>query len=67
MGNFNDADVELIFDAVARSAIIRRGESLIWLAGPFRTYGDAEQAARARIAGANEQPSVRLNGSTAKA
>lgn len=49
MTRFDDTEFELIFDTVAKSAIMRRGESLIWLPGPYRTYPEAMQAARKRI------------------
>jgi hypothetical protein len=57
MTGFNDTEFELIFDAVAKSAIVRRGERLIWLPGPFSNYPDAMQAARRRIADSDSRPS----------
>jgi hypothetical protein len=54
-----NVDFELIFDAVAKSAIVRRGDSLIWLPGPFRNYPEAMQAARTRIAADNCSPGRR--------
>jgi hypothetical protein len=59
MTGLNDTEFELIFDAVARSAIMRRGESLILLPGPFKTYPEAMQAARKRIAETDSKPSNR--------
>jgi hypothetical protein len=59
MTGLDDSEFELIFDAVAKSAIIRRGDSLTWLPGPFRNYPDALQAARARIADGDNKPSSR--------
>lgn len=49
MTGFNDKEFELIFDTVAKSAIMRRGDSLIWLPGPYRNYPEAMQAAQKRI------------------
>ena len=40
---------ELIFDPIAKSAILRRNEALIWLDGPFRTYAEAAEAARVHL------------------
>jgi hypothetical protein len=59
MTDANDTEFELIFDAVAKSAILRRGESLIWLQGPFRNYPEAVRAARTRIADGDNKPSSR--------
>jgi predicted Rossmann-fold nucleotide-binding protein len=59
MTGFNDTEFELIFDTVAKSAIMRRGDSLIWLPGPFGTYPEAMQAARLRIADIDGKPSSR--------
>ena len=40
---------EIIFDPIAKSAILRRDETLIWLDGPFRTYSEATEAARVHL------------------
>jgi hypothetical protein len=55
MTGFDENDFELIFDPLAKSAIIRRGDSLVWLPGPFRDYPDAMLAARARLRQTNVQ------------
>jgi len=34
-------DCEIIFDPIAKSAIVRDEETLLWLDGPFRTYAEA--------------------------
>ena len=59
MTGLNDNEFELIFDAVAKSAIMRRGESLIWLPGPYKTYPEAMQAAQKRMAETDSKPSNR--------
>lgn len=59
MTGSKDTEFELIFDTVAKSAIVRRGESLIWLPGPFRNYPEAMQAARRRMADIEGKPSNR--------
>jgi hypothetical protein len=59
MTGSSDCEFELIFDVVAKSAIVRRGENVIWLQGPFRNYPDAMQAARMRVREADSRPSNR--------
>lgn len=38
-------DYEVIFDPMAKSAIVRRGTKMIWLKGPYSNFIDAEKAA----------------------
>lgn len=49
MTPISETDIEVIFDTLAKSAIVRCGTSLIWLEGPFRTYSEAVSAARGRM------------------
>jgi hypothetical protein len=39
------ANFNLIFDPISKSALIHSGDRVIWLAGPFATYRDAMSAA----------------------
>lgn len=42
-------EYEVIFDPIAKSAIVRNEDTLLWLDGPFRTYTEAVSYAVNRL------------------
>jgi len=42
-------EYEVIFDPIAKSAIVRNEDTLLWLDGPFRTYAEAVSYAINRL------------------
>lgn len=51
MHDMRNDDFEVIFDAVSKGAILRKGDAVHYLDGPFRTFADALEAARKRVLG----------------
>jgi hypothetical protein len=44
------ANFNLIFDPISKSALLHCGDQVIWLAGPFCTYHEAMSAAKKSMA-----------------
>lgn len=55
MSSLNENDVEVIFDPVSKGAVLRRGTTLTYLDGPFRTFHDALAAADAQAIASHSQ------------
>jgi hypothetical protein len=55
-------EYEVIFDPIAKSAILRNEETLLWLDGPFRSYAEAVSYAVNRLEnrGASGVASVKI-------